>query len=746
MADNKRGLLTRVAGHGARTILLDLPLLLLLLCHSSLGWIQHVHDSYLRPLLHAANWTEDRAFVESTYYRRVCTKDDMTTTNPDDLVVPVNATLPEIVDHQLLHGFSMFSSVVSPERANDLRDYVVRRNSLIQDNQRLYVIGKQNRYSFTLDPTVPVVKNAIREINDSLRPVLEAILGRNPAILELAVIASSYGAADQFWHQDTQNDLSAQEAANGFLPSFTLFVPLQNTTTGATHVCPGSHYCGDDDGFIRTEGFPMVPSTGYWAVGDALLMNQNAYHRGSGHTDPHAPDRVLLTITMAPRPRQRGETRQVSHGIPFSIGWDFFGHTLDDLLQADRVMTWPWKYMRSLGVYKLPGTEWGVDLVSCTIHRIVNDPNNFNTDAMQALKMRKVLDWIPQFLQPDESETQEIYDFLKGTVDKAEHWVFDTVMDFLRLYLVVLVLALIWMEAGFARFLSGMIRIVLMLLVVRSLSQSAIDAVDKSNWAHDVRHGRLYSDPYKLESQSDMLSWETSFPTKFDVLVDIRNDAGHLGIYRHFVKGHPGNRHLRDMIHRTTKLYLEYPFVFRRGLVTSLIGHVEHRQGRFLRQGEYGFWVKMNENQVKDYVEYELFLSGKALRSALRDTISSLMADVKYGSMRSWSMSMRHSIPALQCLENKVVRLSEEREGQSSFSAQPRNIAISILREPRARALLSGQISTRVERVPSLHPGKPAEEPYDKAWLKSGDITVVQNQTARILLVAANGATKMVVA
>jgi ectoine hydroxylase-related dioxygenase (phytanoyl-CoA dioxygenase family) len=155
------------------------------------------------------------------------------------------------------------------------------------------------------------------------------------ALIEMTAITASYGAVAQYWHDDVVATASAINYARTFGPSYSVFIQLQNTTKGmgATGVCPGTHYCSDGllDKFCEKEGFQLVNEEGYWATGDALLMNMNSYHRGSAHTDPDALDRVMLILTFVPRPEERAESRQMSQGITFSLRWDMWGHTLDDL-------------------------------------------------------------------------------------------------------------------------------------------------------------------------------------------------------------------------------------------------------------------------------------------------------------------------------------------------------------------------------------------------------------------------------
>ena len=53
---------------------------------------------------------------------------------------------------------------------------------------------------------------------------------------------SAYGAGDQHWHADNDFQGSQMHFARSFVPMYSLFIPLQDTTAkmGATSACPGA--------------------------------------------------------------------------------------------------------------------------------------------------------------------------------------------------------------------------------------------------------------------------------------------------------------------------------------------------------------------------------------------------------------------------------------------------------------------------------------------------------------------------
>jgi hypothetical protein len=137
----------RFAGYTLRTLLLDVPLFIIVATFFACLWTHHVYDSYLEPQLRALLWTEDRSGEEITYYLRECDATDMTTHNGADLFLSKDATPEEAYEHQLYHGFTVFPTVLSPETSNNLRDYVNSKNRNLTEDESIFVIAGENRFS-----------------------------------------------------------------------------------------------------------------------------------------------------------------------------------------------------------------------------------------------------------------------------------------------------------------------------------------------------------------------------------------------------------------------------------------------------------------------------------------------------------------------------------------------------------------------------------------------------------------------
>jgi hypothetical protein len=724
-----------ILGYTLRTLFCDIPLLVVLLTYFSLNWIHHVHDNYLYPQMQALVWDEERATQDITYYTRFCDADDMTTKNGADLFLPRDASPKEAYEHQLLHGFTIFKSVLTTPTARDLRSFVSSRNRNLTSMESIFVIEGNNRFSFGLGTEEPSVAKAMKELanHDQLRRSLEKIIGPNPALIEMTAITSSYGAVAQWWHDDVIPTASAVKYARTFAPSYSVFVQLQNTTKqmGATSACPGSHYCGAGrmDLFCDEEGFQVVGDDGYWGIGDALLMNMNSYHRGAAHTDPEGEDRVMLILTFAPKPESRVESRQMSEGITFSLRWDMWGHTLYDLARADTRMTQPWATLRALGLYKPDESDWGTDYISSTSMRLLNDYNGFIPDDLASFIEAGGFPLLPSFLQAEFNEDH-------GPQDAWYHFILETFFICKEFMKRVSIAAIVGYVAFFllvaswsgkknraAKFFDAILRLLLILGVVYLAEILARRHVDESLWAIDIKANRRYSSVFTNELHYDVVAKGSStFPTRHDVLIENRYGSEYLAMYDDYINGHPGNRVFGKAVRKAAPYFSSYSDLFKKATIGFVVETIEMELGRFLLQGPKGNWYLMEREEALDYTAKEIAALSSPGTKAVRDRIRLLKGDCRFGVYRDTAMSKSHNFPYLKSLEdlvlacgrrlvqrNPLLPLGVNANRERVFFGQSR-----MLQPPVTRAQFK-------RRGVDLGVGSNPEPPSELAWLKSGD-------------------------
>lgn len=376
-------LLLRLVGSLLRTMIIDLPITMLFAAVVAAVTLHHVHDKYLLPQLQLMVFQEDRRdYMETGYYHRYCTGDDVSATSVSQLLIPDNFTAEQCAEHQMIHGASMYRDLLTPETAQELRDFIVEEN---KKQEGFFVIQNEFRYSWGIDVNMhPAIKKYWKELGSN-RPLVEAlqeIIGPDPAIIEFTAITSAYRAKDQHDHQDVIPAGSGAKFPHTFVPSYSLFIPLQDTSynMGATHVCPGSHLCSEGaDVHCPLHNLAMSGDDDNWPTGWGALVNQQTTHKGMGHTKKDGLDRVVIIATFAPRPQtfRQLETRIIAQGGSYSLAWSQWGHTFSDFIHADQRMWEPLKTMRALGLWKGAGWNW----IAVTSMRIANDDNGYVNDV-----------------------------------------------------------------------------------------------------------------------------------------------------------------------------------------------------------------------------------------------------------------------------------------------------------------------------------------------------------------------------
>ena len=284
-----------------RLLVFDGGLFLLFAAFVFTSVVHKLHDDYLHPQLQLMVFQADqRRYTDTTYYHRVCDEDDFTATSPEELIIEDHFTTEETVEHMLKNGVSVYPNLLTNETAHNLREWINHEN--YRRTSQWGVIEQENRFTWGIDVNDhPDLQTFWQELdaNKLLKNGLEGILGPDPAIIEFTAITSSYGAVDQYMHADIMHNGSPVKYARSFAPSYSLFIPLQDTTyeMGATHVCPGTHVCSQADDICIESGAFAVSGEGpgnMWPMGSGALVNQQTFHRGMGFTQEGAIDRIVL--------------------------------------------------------------------------------------------------------------------------------------------------------------------------------------------------------------------------------------------------------------------------------------------------------------------------------------------------------------------------------------------------------------------------------------------------------------------
>jgi len=704
--------------------------------------LHRLHDDYLHPQLQLMLFQkENRGFTDLTYYDRVCEEDDFTATSPKELMIEDHFSTEDSVEHMLTHGVSIYPNLLTNETASELRDWIAREN---YKREGWRVIENQNRYSWGIDMNMhPRLQTYWQELaaNDKFINGLEAIVGPDPAVIEFTAITSSYGAEDQFMHADVLGSASAVKYARSFVPSYSLFIPLQDTTyeMGATHVCPGSHLCSevydecDGSGSFAVSG---EDAGDIWAMGNGAFLNQQTYHKGMGYTQKGAIDRVVLIVTFAPRPNFRNgvETRQIGQGGSYSLLWHQWGHTFSDYLHSDKRMTEPQKTFRSLGLIK--GNGW--NYLSSLSMRMANEDTDMRSGNLEELLEEEGGLWFLPRSWQDVDEVSDISDFhgfaigvLKRVESEFKRFyfmglgVYVSTFSFLVMLQRILGIGKVSKQSKFSITLRFSFRIIAIHGVIVILAWFALNTVEDSYWAEYIRSRKLYRIP--VAEVNDPAP--STVPHRNDILFVSHYSSDYLASYARVINfAHPGNSYWRSITKRYAAQYAALTQSLKECFCATLVHEVTEER-RFLKQDVERFWTEViSTNELMKACHRDLTTAFDPLLDKLISQIDSLQSETKFGKFRETIMQTKTMPDYLRSWDNRLLENNSKHNiTTQSISLKPKqtqnitSLGKWIYSPTRAEFLTTMRDLPLPLRSPTLPQQPLRREPYDGAWLKEGD-------------------------
>jgi Phytanoyl-CoA dioxygenase (PhyH). len=681
-----------------RSLFLDFPLLVTCLFYVASFCSQRIYHTYYVPIMKSLEWTDERRIAELTNYMRVCDRSDISTLNPDDFIIdPNSTTAEEAMEITNKHGMSIFPNLLKPETAAAMREYVLRRNHALTEDDAIWLISNNQRWSFPIgaddDPSVPPVLQEIAT-NEPFQKAIEALMGEDPAMVEFTAITSAYGAGDQHWHADNDYTASQMHYSRSFVPMYSLFIPLQDTTAqmGATSACPGTHLCGVEgrlSELCEDLNFQVTDSRGrlaleekdhVWKTGDGFLMNLNTFHRGPGHTDPNGIERVMLILTISPRPiGPHFERRQISLGTSYSCKWDMWGLTMKDLAVMDKIKGFPWKILRTLGIYKQIGTHrnhdvlWGWDYLTVMCSRIVNEQMGFRWDDLHVFSNRI-------------KKNGKLFYYLFGQIPKEdglgenELWpkYFDETLErcvrcskisfgiCCFLYLITCCFR--------KRRSTALKRGLFLVLPLVSIGFLWLYAISLSPWGQDIRDGILYRSPF-LDVEDTTIG-EVTLPVKTDVLFPSRLDSSFLAGHNFIYNQQPGNALYYKLL-SSFSVPKTSPGIIVKGIVETIVKTVQDKDGRFLQQNVFGDWEIMGKTNIMSSVQKNLVAQSNPILQKMEQEIKFQVSDTIYGRTRTNVMSHKHAKDNLSRLIDSLfgIRLLAEKHHKHQLFHSPLLVA-----------------------------------------------------------------------
>lgn len=449
-----------------------------------------------------------------------------------------------------------------------------------------------------------------------------------------------------------------------------------------------------------------------------LFFPNDSWHRGAAFNETGAPDRVMLILTWVPKPRSHTESRQIPHGITFSLRWDMWGHTWNDLMDGSASMKWPWTILRAFGLYKKSSADWGVDFVSSAVMRMTNSQIGFQKSHLtNFVKRDGGFKFLPSWLHGyvDENNETSWEEFLMDTLHRCKRFLLVTSFCIYGAYF-----GFGWnIDQGKGRLKWSILFVVALAL---TLYKAGITHVNNSQWASDLRHGIRYTSPFgNDESRFD---GPTVLPHRNDVLIQTRYMSEYLALYNDVVGNHPGNLAWSEMIGGMTFVNVSSGCLGQ-AIATYIVSAIHRSSGRFLYQRD-ADWVELSKEDAITQTKEELIIKSNPIRERVLTELGYQLSEAKYGRYRGTVMSA-HSLVRLGILRRKLLGFTLSSIDTCSSMSVPMTIRVrddsNGHSQDRLPALGHSSTGPPVHRSTLLlAPTSSRIEPEPGVWLKTGDI------------------------
>ena len=719
----------------------QVPLLVLFALYVTTLVLEQITHNYILPQQDLQDFTSDyRRETELTYYHRICDVRDVSATDTAELVIDYATMTPnDAMRHQLKHGASVYPNLLSEETANEVRNWILEQNQKNED--MIPVIENDNRWSFAVKVDQhPTVEKTLNELlsHEFLVTSLEKIMGTNPAVIELTAITSAPGAAVQRYHADVIPIGNAVKWGRNFVPSYSLFVPLQNVSgaMGATEICPGSHMCADGCfDYCPDRGLQLSGKADIWPLGWGALLNQQLMHRGAAHADPNGPLRVLFIITFAPRPRFgpfQVEMRSIGQGGSYSLHWTQWGHTLADFRKPSKYMQQPWRLLRSLGIYKPPNSEWGWDYVTHMSARMANQNTVFFREDWNDLMEQSPFDLIPKSLlrKLDEMDLnksgRELWnEFFMDALINCRVMFKDAYILFGLVYFASATFLLLIFSRRRNFYVSVALSFAAAHVLTVFLAGLTVYIATNSTFAKSIRFRKPFSWPSLPINLAPELAG--TLPTREDIMIFDDMQSDYLASFNEVLEVfHPGNLAWASMLWNYSLGYDNLPSSLKAGLCLRIIHWTQQQGRRILVKNSQNSWAEADPALQLRLCHKDIMKKSNPYLHFIIQHIDNLRSEAKYGHFRNTKMHQRWVPEALLELQTKLISFNPASIWTTialETAANDRNDK-NIFLAARFKFNPLQQIARSAPMTAHLRPVKVSEElevDLSDAWIQEGD-------------------------
>ncbi len=433
---------------------------------------------------------------------------------------------------------------------------------------------------------------------------------------------------------------------------------------GATGVCPGTYMCSNEDATDTCEGhgFQVADDNNtVWKTGDGLLMNQQSFHRGAAHIDPTAPHRVVFIVTFSPRPKETGDTRMVGLGGSYSLRWDMWGHTLNDLENAPSTMIQPWTTLRALGLYKPKNADWGWDFIFQQSVRAANRDTGYE-DKGDFLSMVT----IPDVLLPKFERKMSYEDYFRTCTKQWKSWAqmingIALASYFLISFLIGLI-GMLFSNRFSRKVFKGILWTTMRMIILYSLAASVayylvMKRIPTSPWARSIVNGNLFYPPFTTNKslKSTFLSERGPFVIdENDILISDRYNDKALNSLTDTLKYHQGYMELNSHIKGAIESFSFLSNNDKNQIARTIVDDTFNRGSKFAFLNDNSVWVPLTGTEAVNYVLNEMNMEAKPLLQSLTKEASFILTELRYGLIKFTAMSRRLGYPHVTQLMEEI--------------------------------------------------------------------------------------------
>jgi Phytanoyl-CoA dioxygenase (PhyH) len=626
---------------------------------------------------------------EITYYNRQCHLDDISTRDANDLLIHDDHTRQQRKDVMMNHGAVVMKNILSHNTSAQLRDYLERRHDTFMENdmtlpwnELFWNGGDGSRLSLGIGPEDdPIIAQALHEVghNTQLEETLTAILGPNPALVEVSTLTTMHGAKHQGIHTDSDYFGSSVLYARTFLHSYTMFVALQHTTAklGATTLCPGTHLCANEDlskvcmapapdgqrnSFEASSNGHTGLDRGALLEGDAMMFNQNVWHRGPRNKDPERPfNRAMFILTfISQRDFEKGDVRQQGWGTYYYMRHSMWGQAFHDLKNVLKGgMSLPVRFLKAYGLYSTPssGNGHAMPWLEHWARQMANEMDFFTAAELNEFQEMLQASILPKKILGDH-EKDDWGEYLAETMDNAVAWIDEIYLWVLFLYLVTHLVAYSLFaftskndtanSSGDSRWIVAMeflLQLVVghfLLVGIFSIGFSSI--MTQSPLFKRIGNGYIFRKPFTILDDTavreHLQGRTTTVPDRMDVLIGSRFDTPYLASMNDMLDYHPGNKEWNRIIQDTAGFPLvDVASQVLVDQVTSIAKPLHGVPRRFLLQDHAtGFWTVMSKAEAETEAKRALKMAEAPLIAELTSYWKEVLADSRFGLFRETAM------------------------------------------------------------------------------------------------------------